>query len=242
MDNEQLAEGSEPEDVGNEDQPVLIYKATCIKGPGLRSPWMPAVQTVSGVEYVKLVKWDRDLTLFCTGQPMNLHTKAKKPLNNINVAWFEEMKTLRQQACDSAVKKVILEAAEAEGKPPPAKIRAAQAEDEFLVGGSVVLDVPDIYNKDNEDEVVEPGRQLRVLWGVKGEIWVELTEANLRYVRQAIRHSTPFVQQRSKRCKGSPGRRAKKRGRKPIVAGDDPADPEEGERQLDEEAFADEQG
>ena len=94
---------------------------------------MPAVQTTGGIEYVKLVKWDRELTLFCTGKPLVFAATSAKAAHNINVRWFDDICELRRQACDAAVKRVITEAAEAEGKEPPKKIRSARPEDEFLM-------------------------------------------------------------------------------------------------------------
>ena len=132
-------------------------------------------KTIGGLEYIKLVKWDRELTMFCTGKALVFGGDAtKRSVHNINVRWFHDVAILRHQACDAAVKKVIIEAAQAEGKEPPAKIRQARPEDEFLIGSSVVIDVPSICDENNE--MLEEARQLRVLWAVKGDLWVELTE------------------------------------------------------------------
>ncbi|CAE7255078.1 OTUD4 [Symbiodinium microadriaticum] len=136
-DGEQMAadaEDPQAADVAEMDVPIQIFKATCIKGPHLKQPWLPDVQSVSGVDYIKLGKWDRDLTLFATGIPLNFAATKRRASHNINVIWFEDMKRLRQEACDSAVKKVIVEAAEAEGKPVPKRIRPAREEDQFLIG------------------------------------------------------------------------------------------------------------
>ncbi|CAE7872584.1 unnamed protein product, partial [Symbiodinium sp. KB8] len=100
---------------------------------------------------------------------------------------FKDMKKARQEACDSAVKKVIVEAAEAEGKPVPKRIRPARDDDQFLIGKTVMLDCPEVRNK--EDEVLEPARQINFLWGTKSDLFMELTEANLSYVRHAIKES-----------------------------------------------------
>eukprot|EP00439_Symbiodinium_sp_Y106_P082018 s1148_g21.t1 len=222
MAEEVVERDGEPEDE-EQEQPIAIFKATCIRGPGLKAPWMPAVQTIGGIEYIKLVKWDRELTMFCTGKALVFGGDgSKKPAHNINVRWFEDTCILRQHACDAAVKRVIIEAAQAEGKEPPAKIRQARPEDEFLIGSSVMIDVPEIHDENNE--MLEEARQLRVLWAVKGDLWMELTEANLRYVRHAIKQSEPHVQNRSKRSAKSSPKRQRKRGRK--AAADQEAPPE----------------
>ena len=98
---------------------IKVFKATCVQAPGLKGPWLPAVQVVAGTEYIQLSKWDRRLTQLATGKPLNLHTAAKRPLNNINVQWFETMAGLRLQACAASLRQVIQQAAEAEGVPKP---------------------------------------------------------------------------------------------------------------------------
>ena len=157
------AEGSEPADEAAMDAPIQIFKATCIKGPNLKQPWLPDVQSVSGVDYIKLGKWDRDLTLFATGTPLNFAATRKRPSHNINVIWFEDMKKVRQEACDSAVKKVIVEAAEAEGKPVPKRIRPAREDDQFLIGKTVMLDCPEVRNKEDEAQDEPPSSSLEGL-------------------------------------------------------------------------------
>ena len=287
---EQMAPADDPEGPKAET-PISILKVTCIKGPHLKQPWLPDVPTVGGVEYVKLHKWDRDLTLFATGTPLNFAASAKRPAHNINVQWFEETKRLRREACDSAVKKIIADAAEADGKPVPPKIRAAREEDQFLVGKTVMVDCPDILDQHDQvhapkenlykpetvlsgipleemfpvgvlgfeltickkianlvtylmgplEQVLQPARQIQFLWGTTSDLFMELNEDNLAYIRSAIKESAPFIQPHSKtRCKaqGSP-KRFRKRGRKPKA---DDAAPEaalvgEGAQSEENDAF-----
>ena len=135
--------GMSESDAGvDEPDSVKVFKCTAIRAPGLKSTWLPAVQTVAGDEYIKLSKWDRHLTHFVTSKPLNLHAGGGRLLNNINVQWFEDMCSLRLQACNAAVKQVIEQAADAEGVPRPTKIRAATQEDEFLCGRTIVVSAP----------------------------------------------------------------------------------------------------
>ena len=200
---------------------IKVFKATCIQALGLKGPWLPAVQAVAGREYIQLSKWDRRLTQLATGQPLNLHTAAKKPLNNINVRWFEVMAGLRLDACSASLRQVIRQAAEAEGVAKPQKIRQVTDQDKFLCGQTVSVEAPAVLSKDTGDEL-RPPLQMRVLFAVRGDIWIELTAANLEYIRDAIRESEPYEQPVSKRAKtirGSPKKR-RKRGRKPKDDGD----------------------
>ncbi|CAE6937664.1 unnamed protein product [Symbiodinium sp. CCMP2592] len=204
-DGEQLAPGDEPKASDDEQEPVTIVKATVIKGGHLKKqPWLPDLQLVGGVEYIKLHKWCRDLTLFVTGTALNFAATSKRPVHNINVQWFEDMKKKRQEACDAAVRKVITEAAEAEGKPLPKRIRQAREEDQFLIGKTVTIFCPEIRN--NEDEVLQAPKEIQFLWGTKSDLFMELNADNLDYIRAAIKESTPFVQQiSSKRAKATQG-------------------------------------
>ena len=208
--------GMSESDAGvDEPDSIKVFKCTAIRAPGLKSTWLPAVQTVAGDEYIKLSKWDRHLTHFVTSKPLNLHAGGGRPLNNINVQWFEDMCSLRLQACNAAVKQVIEQAADAEGVPRPAKIRAATQEDEFLCGRTIVVSAPAVVKEDVE---IQAPRSLRLLWAVRGDLWLELTSGNLEYIRHAIQASTPYQQPVSKRAvqaKGSPGKKRRKRGRKP---------------------------
>ena len=99
----------------------------------------------------------------------------------------------------------------------------------------MLIDVPEIYT--NQNEKLEEARQLRVLWAVRGDLWIELTEDNLRYVRSAISHSEPAVRKVSKRAlKLSPNKRHRKRGRKPGAhAVGNQADPASSAEEQNEE-------
>ena len=203
------------EDGAEDEEEIRIYEATCIQYG--KSTWMPSVQLISGVKFIRVSKWDRHLTTFCTRRPLNLYSSGSRPLNTINVVWFDEVKSLRVQACNQAIRKVIEDGAEAEGSKKPEKIRKATQEDEFVAGRIVTIEVPPV---EQDGAVVEPARSLRVLWGIRGDLWIELTAENLSYIRHAILNSAPFEQPVTKRSKfvakdGQSPRRKRKRGRKP---------------------------
>ncbi|CAE7472204.1 unnamed protein product [Symbiodinium sp. KB8] len=202
------------EDEQDEEKPVRLYKATCVSGGGLGSSvWLPEVTVVGGQEFLRFSKWDRDLTKLCTKKPMNLWTSGKKPLNNINVELFSQLASLRMQACNQALKKVMEQAAEAEGVPLPSKIRQATAQDAFVAGQSVVIQAPAILNEDGDE--IEEERPIRVLWGVRGQdLWMEATEDVIRYFIAGVKHSKPYEQPVSKRAKQGKGASPKKRRRR----------------------------
>eukprot|EP00439_Symbiodinium_sp_Y106_P024521 s8377_g3.t1 len=211
---------SDPEEDRQDDEeelPIKIYTALCIEGAGLKKKtWQPAIQIVSGTNFVKLQKWDRFLTQFVTGKGLRLHSSKE---HNINRQWFHIMAELRREACQESLKRVIVQAAESEGNPPPQKIRLAMQQDEYLAGRIVQIKAPAVVDKAGQLRHEE--HQLQVLWGIKGlDIWIELTEANMQYIRLAILHSEAYIQPPStKRAKaaGSPKKR-RKRGPKPQAA------------------------
>ena len=67
------------------------------------------------------------------------------------------------------------------GQEPPAKVRPATQSDEWLASRTVVVEVPAAGDM--------AARELRLLWAVRGDVYMELTEGNLEYVREAIRSS-----------------------------------------------------
>ena len=210
-----------------------IYDATVIAFGKPANIWVPSIQVVDGKKFVCLSKWDRQLTLFCTQKSLNLHASGPRPVNHINVEWFEDMKRLRVESCNAALKQVIVQAAEAEGRNPPNKIRCATAEDAHLVGRVVVVQAPPVVV--NEIEIM-PGRSVYTLWDIRGDLWLHLTEDNMSYIRAAINNSPPWQQPASKRKKdvdeaASPKKR-RKRGRKPHRGRESPDAPVE---DLDEE-------
>ncbi|OLQ00277.1 hypothetical protein AK812_SmicGene17089 [Symbiodinium microadriaticum] len=211
MSDEELHHVVQDEEEG--DKPLKMFTAVCLSGGNIKGVWMPETQTVSGFTFIRLSKWCKKLTQYVTGKAMNLH--QQRPINSINVQWFITMQELRRQACNEALKRVIVQAAEAEGSKIPEKIRPARQEDEFIAGRTVIVTPPAIEGSD--DEAVAP-QQLRLLWVLKSaEIWVELTIPNMEYVKRAILKSPPWQQPIGKRAKGaaaSPKRR-RRRGPKP---------------------------
>lgn len=107
--------------------------------------WMPDTQTTEGITYFKITKWDRALAKLVTGKSLQLHSKSDK--RNINVKLFQEWTTLRQSACDTALRKVIEDGHIQEGSEAPKKVRHAREEDAYLVGRSVIIQTPELTDQ-----------------------------------------------------------------------------------------------
>ena len=84
-----------------------------------KAVWIPDTQTTEGITYFKITNWDRALTKLVTGKSLQLHSKSDK--RNINVKLFQEWTTLRQSACDTALRKVIEDGHIQEGSEVPRK-------------------------------------------------------------------------------------------------------------------------
>ena len=189
-DDRPVVEMDPPEDAEEELQ---IVRVTVIRGGGMKADWMPKVQLVDNMEFVKLSKWDRDLTRYVSGRGLYLHKRADKLQHSINVKWFDEILALRKTECDKRLKEVICSAAVEAGETPPEKVRAAVADDEWLCGRHLALDLPPVPG--------HPGLSARVLWGVKGaDLYMQLTTDNLKYVKAAILASEPSERRQSKKA------------------------------------------
>ena len=123
-----------------------------------KAVWILDTQTTEGITYLKITKWDRALTKLVTGKSLQLHSKSDK--RNINVKLFQEWTTLRQSACDTALRKVIEDGHIQEGSEVPKKVRHAREEDAYLVGRSVIIQTPEFTDQHG---TVHPRKPIRVL-------------------------------------------------------------------------------
>lgn len=145
-----------------EEKPVEVKRVLAITGGGLRDPWIPEITLVNGTEYIKLSKWCPSLTKFCTGTSKKMHRSrgGEHKLHTINVMLFQQLTERRRQACNQAVRDLILTNAEADGQEPPQKFRPATQQDEYLVDRTVQVRL--------EAAGDFPSRQVKVLWQAKG--------------------------------------------------------------------------
>lgn len=180
-------EEEEVDDEGDEGE-LTLQQVWCVsKG---KKVWLPSTQICGGHTYCKIAKLDRGLCQLVKGQSMQRHNKGNKDKVTLSVAWFGEMQNLRLAACQTALNRQMIENAEQSNHPPPKKFRHVRADDQYLVGDSVLVTAPDI----EEAGVVHAGRQVRMLWINKsGDLWIEQTKENIEYVIAAIRASPPAL-------------------------------------------------
>jgi len=175
----------EVEDDEGDDAELTLQQVWCVsKG---KKVWLPSTQICGGHTYCKISKLDRGLCQLVKGKSMQRRNKGKDKVT-LSVAWFGEMQNLRLAACQTALNRQMIENAEQSNHEPPKKFRHVRADDQYLVGDSVLVTTPDFQ----EAGVVHAGRQVRMLWINKsGDLWIEQTKENIEYVIAAIRASPP---------------------------------------------------
>ncbi|CAE7788966.1 unnamed protein product [Symbiodinium sp. CCMP2592] len=167
----------------DEEETLEICKVTCVRSAKF-SAWYPNVKLVDGIEYLNLSPWDKDLCRFTTGIYMQMKKKRQQPKHNIHVRFFPETKARRKEACNEALKAFLYRAADEAHADRPEKVRNAREEDSWIVSRTVAVTMPDI----GEGPLV-----MTFLWGITSALFMQLTVANLKYVRAAIRASPTIV-------------------------------------------------
>ena len=238
-----MGEAGENVDEAEDDQPFRfsLSKVTCISSPALKTPWLPDCQNVLGVEFIRLNKWDKSLTRFCAGASPNRSVKRAKPLVNINVAWFHEIHQLRREGCNAALKKVMLESQDEQHhlNTPDDKIRAATEQDQWVAGRMISVSLPEV--KGDDGATIAERRDVRLLWGIRGaDIWMELSDANLYYIRTAIRASKPQDADAKRKAPSTePGRKKRRKLKRRPSADAEQKQAENGEEPVEGALAAD---
>ena len=145
--------------------------------------WMPDTQTIGATTYFRLSKYDSKLTKLCMGKSLNRSNRRSKVSLTAKKFW-RTVQGLRKDACNEAIRNVLLSAVRDAGETPAENhtFRPAREGDEWLIRGQCVdVQVPD-----------QSGNMLTLKMAVhlKGDVFVELTEANVRWgVPQSVLQS-----------------------------------------------------
>ena len=164
--------------------------------------WIPEVKVLDGRKFVKIQKWDRGFCLFATGATME--RRSGKASNSANLQCIDSLVRLRRQACNIALQRALRVAQESDSAPPAQKKKVTKPvlarEVDHVVAGPIV------------DLDTECGHRMSVLWSVQTPyVWVEFTEANLQWLRQAVakdRSQEARGRTRSARARVSKGKAA----------------------------------
>ena len=150
--------------------------------------WVPEVQEVNGKKFFLVNKWDRSLVKWCLESGLSL---GKDSSNDINVKWFDELVKSRSEASHAAYDAAVdMEDAENQDEdsvetPPKKKRRRKAKNTDQHYAPIVTIDVPSIAF--GGETVTVPDNKINVLFAVaKVQLYVELTEANLMYIKAAV--------------------------------------------------------
>ena len=145
--------------------------------------WFPQCKEVMDRTFIRLQKWDRELTKAILGKALDLRATARGP--NLNVKTFDELVRMRTAASRDAVMAGLTgNDDDSENEQKPAKKRRVRESDRLLAAEDwVTLTLQEFMF---EDQKVGP-LEARFLWGITSpELWMELSEHNVNYVVAAI--------------------------------------------------------
>ena len=171
--------------------------------------WYPDVVTRSGDNFIKLSKFDRHFVKFCLQKPMDL---SKGVGRSANSTLFDKLLELRKRASEESARQQM-EMPESGGDTasavPKRKAKRVRVEDGCLVDPRVTIQLPDLETKTE----YFMSRPAKALWGVTSkELWLELNEPNLHYMKALVQHGAGHQQPRKKKeKKGSPKKSPRKR-------------------------------
>ena len=173
--------------------------------------WYPEVVTRNGDNFIKLSKFDRKFVLFALGKPMDLSKGVARSANSL---LFDKLLELRKKASEESARQQIQmpESGDAtvDHPVPKRKAKRVREEDGCLVDPRVEIQLPELETKAE----YFLSRPAKVLWGVTSkELWIELTEPNLHYMKAMVKMGLGQQQVRKKKSpKKSPKKRLKRAG------------------------------
>jgi hypothetical protein len=149
-------------------------------------PWVPVVETIGELEFMKICKWDRKLAMFVMAVGMDLRKRGDSSghKRSLNVQFLEQLQTLRTCSCDAVVADIYAaDDAMQEGRHKSKKARKAKASDRCIAPRYVAVECPPI----SRGTIQLAGRSINMLFDIKNQpVWVEATSDNLDYIRQGI--------------------------------------------------------
>ena len=212
-----MSSDSEPTENAN----VTLTKAWVIKFSGMKKPWLPDVMEHCHRPFIRLAKFDRNLTYFVLGKGMDLR-KGKG--ESCNTKSFDHMLDLRRDASVRAVEDV-LDSSMGETEThtvhrKKAKKRIVKENDkDMLATPWVNITLPRIeQNGQCWGPIV-----VKCLWSIKDpDIWVEFQSATLEYIKAMIQSSrdegkTGRTKKGARKGKGSPKKSPKKKHPPSVV-------------------------
>ncbi|CAJ1399713.1 unnamed protein product [Effrenium voratum] len=150
-----------------------------------KSPWLPRTETVQGVAFVAINKWDTYFCKMVTGRSQDL--RAGKT-HHVNCAFLDELIAQRNSKSKAAVQDAMAVPAEGEENPKvPNKKRRVTPADRHLAPATITVMLPAVTH----GGVSFAETSVRALWNVRNqqEIFLELDEEVLEHLRIGVLQS-----------------------------------------------------
>ncbi len=154
---------------------MVSIQTKLVVSNGAVTNWVPKTETVDGLVFMMLNKWDRKFIKFCGG---TLRFGRGSP-QGMNYSFLDRLVRLRTEASDVAFRDAVQVPRPDPDDPRPTRrrrVRRARAADVAIAGRVVTIQ--------------HTGRVMKVLFGVRRTpLWIEATPGNLEYVEQGMRHA-----------------------------------------------------
>lgn len=157
--------------------PVIIKTQvkTWVDVEGVRGlkGWLPEQEHIDGSNYMTLSKRDRSL--------YRLVNDEHKYGMDLNVPFIDELRRLRTDACNAAVRSALFDDVDAK----PDKRRKAKATDGDIAPATVTVKIPPCQM--HEEQLGE--FSMKVQFGIKSQpVRFEITSANIDYICKRLKH------------------------------------------------------
>lgn len=147
-------------------------------------PWHPKIRCVEDRYYVKIQKWCRAFTRFCTGRSLDLRKGKGHSLSKSS--FVDDLIVKLHEISVEAARELILAQAETDADRNRAKRRKIRPADSALSPHTVMLTLPAVAEFEEKD--------IRCLWSVSGaDMWVHLEARTLDHIRAGVLRSMPKV-------------------------------------------------
>lgn len=198
--HDQEASGEHEEEI---EQPELVLTKTwVVHVKGSNKTWVPEILDKFGLPFIRLQKFDRNLTQFVLGKSMDM--RAGKNVS-CNTKSFDLLLHLRREACIAAVEAALKQDDDSGVGIKKKKRQVKEQDKDVLDLPWVFVEIPSIEIK--EGKTVGPHR-CKMLFGLKdADLWIEFSAMNLLYFQTMILKDHQlglFGRTKTKRKRASP--------------------------------------
>ncbi len=166
----------------NEEPEVVLTKTWVVLVKGSNKTWVPEILEKFGLAFIRLQKFDRNLTQFILGKSMDM--RAGKNVS-CNTKSFDHLLELRREASIAAVEAALQREDDSKVGIKKKKRAVKEQDKDVLDVPWVMMEVPSIVLPDGK--TVGP-QTCKVLFGLRdADLWIEFCAMNLLYFKMMIR-------------------------------------------------------